>query len=294
MCGCSKFDMPYINLNIPVVLNSIDSISDSSCTITAKIDDLGKDTILYQGVCWSTTPNPVYDSSAHLLSTTNGSPFSLCFKGLNPRTTYYVRAFAANDKGIGYGDQITITTPAKSPFTYGQFYAGGFIFYIDSTGNHGLVCDTTDLKDSVQIRDTLNNLVAINYYDSIQWRTNSGADTSGASATAISTYTFNVDSFNTVRIMALDSSPHNAASICFNYRGGGYTNWYLPSKDELNNIYLNLTARGIGNMSPTTYWSSSNYITTTNINAWAQYFGNGNQYYFNESFYLNVRAVRAF
>ncbi len=281
--GCSKFndkDLIYINPDLPIILNSIDSTSDNSCTITSKIDNSGKPKILYQGVCWDTLPNPVFDSSNHKKDTTTKSPFTTILTGLKPRTLYYARAYAVNSAGVAYGDQVTFITPAKSPFNIGQFYAGGFIFYIDSTGNHGLVCDTTDLTyytDSTHLSD------------SIQWRIVAGIDYSGANATAIGS-----GASNTRKIMATYGNVKNAASLCVNYNGEGYNDWFLPSKDELNQIYVNLTAKGLGNMSTTNYWSSSSNIVKGISYAWSQYFSNGNQYYFNGYFYLNIRAARAF
>ncbi len=281
--GCSKFNdkkLTYINPDLPIIMNFVDSTNDSSCTITAKIDNAGKPKIIYQGVCWDTAPNPIYDSSSHKKDTTTRSPFSISFSGLKPRTLYYARAFAVNSAGVAYGEQVTFMTPAKSSFTFGQYYAGGFVFYIDSTGNHGLVCDTTDLTyytDSTHLTD------------SIQWSGKKVSDNSGATATAIGT-----GASNTHKIITTFNTVNNAATLCVNYTGGGYNDWFLPSKEELNAIYANLTAKGLGNMSPTNYWSSSNYISKGISYAWSQYFSNGNQYYFNQYFYLNVRAVRTF
>ena len=277
--GCSKFDLKILPQQI--ISNSIDSTSDSSCTITAKILDTSKSLIL-QGICWDTVSSPTYNKNTgfYKIDSTNHKIFTVCFSGLSPRTRYYARAFGVSKDSVYYGNQLTFITPAKSPFTYGQYYAGGYVFYIDSTGNHGLVCDTVDLKyysDSIHISD------------SIQWSGVTGKDNSGANATAIGT-----GATNTQKIIATYANVTNAASLCTNYNGGGYNDWFLPSKDELNQLFLNLTAKGVGNMSATNYWSSSNYISKGIAYAWAQYFSNGNQYYFNEYFYLNVRAVRAF
>ena len=58
----------------------------------------------------------------------------------------------------------------------------------------------------------------------------------------------------------------NANSMCSDYRGGGYDDWYLPSLDELNLIYQNLAGTGYQNVVGTkkitfpkesSYWSSS-------------------------------------
>lgn len=79
------------------------------------------------------------------------------------------------------------------------------------------------------------------------------------------------------------------AYVCRNYAGGGFTDWYLPSKDELSKLYINRVT--IGGFASAFYWSSSE---NGNYNAWTQDFNTGNQYIFNKLSTLNVRAVRAF
>jgi hypothetical protein len=80
-----------------------------------------------------------------------------------------------------------------------------------------------------------------------------------------------------------------AARICGDLVLNGYSDWFLPSKDELNNLYLNRTA--IGGFAAAYYWSSSeNY----SLYAWVQYFTNGSQDYNNKDATNYVRAVRAF
>jgi len=82
-----------------------------------------------------------------------------------------------------------------------------------------------------------------------------------------------------------------AAQICDALVYGGYSDWFLPSKDELNQMYVNLHLYGIGGFADDTYWSSSEY------NAYGtcyQYFSNGGQNNTNKNTTLRVRAVRAF
>ena len=80
-----------------------------------------------------------------------------------------------------------------------------------------------------------------------------------------------------------------AALVCRSYAGGGFADWYLPSKDELNKLYINKIV--IGGFASADYWSSSEYFTSS---AWAQNFNSGFQLngFKNGAFY--VRAVRAF
>jgi len=79
----------------------------------------------------------------------------------------------------------------------------------------------------------------------------------------------------------------------------GYKDWFLPSKDELNLMYLNLRQKGLGNYKTTAdttnwthiYWSSSQ---PNNYFAWYQDFSSGNQDYSLKGNTWSVRAVRAF
>lgn len=80
-----------------------------------------------------------------------------------------------------------------------------------------------------------------------------------------------------------------AARICNDLILNAYSDWYLPSQDELNKLYLNKTA--IGGFAGSNYWSSSEYSLDL---ALGQYFVNGQQgvnYKYNSS---KVRAVRSF
>ena len=82
----------------------------------------------------------------------------------------------------------------------------------------------------------------------------------------------------------------SAFDLCKNFHGGGYDDWYLPSKDELNAIYVSL--RKTGKISGNDwYWSSSPY---NNDRAWAQRFSDGYQDTYGKYGTCCVRAVRAF
>ena len=80
-----------------------------------------------------------------------------------------------------------------------------------------------------------------------------------------------------------------AAAAASEYSLNGYTDWYLPSLDELNQLFIN---RGVvGGFVDGYYWSSSEYDSS---NAWNQYFGNGLKNFSEKWYYHNVRAVRNF
>ncbi|ULQ61212.1 cadherin-like beta sandwich domain-containing protein [Brucepastera parasyntrophica] len=84
-----------------------------------------------------------------------------------------------------------------------------------------------------------------------------------------------------------------AALLCDAYSGAGRTDWYMPSKDELNLMYSNLHKNSLGSFTNHGYWSSSQYSPNEYGVAWSQYFNSGDQMdNRNISFY--VRACRAF
>lgn len=88
-----------------------------------------------------------------------------------------------------------------------------------------------------------------------------------------------------------------AAKLCSDLVSGGYDDWFLPSKDELNAIWENLVDEGnggnsgVGGFSLDHYWSSSDY---TEFAAWVQNFNDGQQGLLDKDFINRVRAVRAF
>ena len=92
----------------------------------------------------------------------------------------------------------------------------------------------------------------------------------GATATALFTGSANITTIIAVQGPIATSY---AAGLARAYNGGGYTDWYLPSKDELNKLYLSKEA--IGGFVYVCYWSSSE---SDAVNAWAQYFADGYQH----------------
>ena len=155
---------------------------------------------------------------------------------------------------------------SATTLTIGQSYQGGKIFWLDASGQHGLIAATADQSTGIQ------------WYNGSNTTTNAVRDGIGAGK------------FNTERIIANQGSGAYAAQICANYQGGNYGDWYLPSKYELNLLYLQKTVVGgfVGNY----YWSSNEY---DNYDAWDQDFTNGGGQGLNcRPSLAFVRAVRAF
>ena len=82
-----------------------------------------------------------------------------------------------------------------------------------------------------------------------------------------------------------------AAQLADSLTYGMYSDWFLPSQDELNLMYTNLKVHGVGGFVDSYYWSSSEFNSNT---AWGQHFYSGYQRYYDKESSIYVRAVRAF
>ena len=83
----------------------------------------------------------------------------------------------------------------------------------------------------------------------------------------------------------------DAKVACNNLVSNGYRDWFLPDKEQLNQLYLQKRVVGAFADYSTYYWSSSESSAT---NAWLQVFINGYQSHSNKGYVSRVRAVRAF
>jgi len=83
-----------------------------------------------------------------------------------------------------------------------------------------------------------------------------------------------------------------AAQLCAALNYNGFNDWFLPSKDELNLMYLNLKRKGLGGFSGDWYWSSSQ--SNFRYDAWYQRFSDGYRNYHYKNRTDSGRAVRAF
>ena len=131
------------------------------------------------------------------------------------------------------GMSLVSVAAVSSAVTIGEHYGGGIVFYVDHTGQHGLIAAKADIPEK----------------------------------------------FNWV----------NAKRECEESMEGGYDDWVLPNKVQLNQLYLHKDV--VGGFPEVIFWSSSESDAG---HAWCQNVSNGNQYDYDKSFYDRVRAVRSF
>jgi len=165
---------------------------------------------------------------------------------------------------------------SSAKLAIGDFYKGGIVFYLDGSGG-GLICALTDQSSG------------------IQWYNGSYTIT-GATATEIGS-----GQANTTTIINNQGAGSYAATVCDNYSFDGYSDWFLPSKDEIDQIYQNRTvinsaaiANGGAAIISSGYWTSSEHNEYSPDDAWYQTFHDGYKDFNSKDMQYRVRAVRAF
>ena len=94
-----------------VITNSVSNISNDSAYVSGEVIDSGGGVISQRGFCYSTSDQPTLDNSVEISDLGSGvGVFTNSINNLTAGTTYYVRAFAVNETGVSYGDQISFFT----------------------------------------------------------------------------------------------------------------------------------------------------------------------------------------
>jgi len=100
---------------IPSLNTSTSTISSTTALVSGVLESDGGAGITSKGFCWNNLPNPTAENYKTTIPA-GTNPFSYTITDLSPATKYYVRAYAKNSAGIGYGNEMSFTTQAILPF----------------------------------------------------------------------------------------------------------------------------------------------------------------------------------
>ena len=218
--SCKKDD------NIPMAqipeltTSAVVNISQTTADCGGNITSDGGAKVIYHGVCWSINQMPTTTDS-NRIAWTSVEIFTNNIAGLKANTTYYVRAFAINSAGTGYGNEVSFTTLEEETLTDIE----GNVYQTITLGTQVWMAEnlkTTKYRDGTSIP---------NVTDKFAWR-----DLSTDAYCDYDNTPSNSDTYGRLYNWYAVTNSHN---IC-------PTGWHVPSLDEWEtlDIYAGRTTDG--------------------------------------------------
>lgn len=322
--GSNELEITATGYNLPtVVTTDASNITTTSATCGGNVTSNGGTPVTERGICWSTNHAPTIEGGGRMnLGNGNGS-FSGVISGLTLNTTYYVRAYAINNRGTAYGDEIQFTTADGTPTvtTIMPTREGTTV----TTGGHvvsdegspviarGVCYGTTPYPDLGAAHNHTEDGSGTGTYSSTfemptagvyyirAYATNAMGTSYGEQLTMdhpyynLPTFTFSGQTYRVAPPATTTMNWGNANSYCNSLTLYGYTDWRLPTKDELLQMYVDRNS--IGGFNSNYWWSNTVYIAG-NHSYYIVMFSNGDydQGYYNSNYYADgyyfVRPIR--
>lgn len=237
--GCKKDDLNSVIQGLPIVktINS-DSSGLNSQKIICEVVNEGDAVVTERGFVWTDDESrlPPTINSRNVKCGAGVGEYECFIDSLNPGIKYYVRAYARNSKGLSYGQTISF----QKNFIVGMNYPkeGGILVYIleplDSLFQNGVT-------HGIIMADTI--------FNTFTW---------GCPGRLIGTsLNFGTGPSNTSNITNTCSTMLNAASLCFNLVHSGKSDWFLPSKGEIEKVSRKFS---LGTLSTSSEIDSNTYF----------------------------------
>ena len=205
----SSASAPILSTTAASSITKVDAVSGG--TITAN----GGSAITSSGICWSTSATPTIANSITTDGTDSGT-FTSSMTGLALGTTYYVRAYATNAIGTGYGAAQSFTTmPFENVPTGANPVTNGLMLYLDATRSASYSGSGNTWADISGLTPAGNaTLVGSPAFGSSSLANGSGSFTFGSNVNAVTTQTYTINNEITYIAWINPSQSFSGAAIC--------------------------------------------------------------------------------
>jgi len=311
--SCKKDKVPILTTS------TVNNITQTTASCGGNITSDGGSTVTARGVCWSTSTTPTIANSKTTDGTCAGS-FTSAITALTANTTYYVRAYATNSAGAGYGNSMSFTTPPNNGIIFNSNLTYGTVTDIDGNVYKTITIGAQtwmaeNLKTTKYKSDTSIPLVT----NSIVW--------DGLNTPAYCWYDNNQAAFGNTYGALYNWYAVNTGNLCpagwhipsdaewttlTDFLGGesvaggklketGTTHWQEINTDATNESGFTALPGGYRNLNETFNFVgiNGNWWTSTEENstiAWSRYMYHGYSgvlsSYYSESYGYSVRCVR--
>jgi hypothetical protein len=228
---------------VNIKTNPIRYIGLDTAISGGNILNTGGEQITEAGVCWSINPQPTVNDGKAIRTTATDS-FTCILRNLLPEKGYYVRSYAITASGTFYGPQRTFAT---DKIILGMPIYGGNLFYVLKAGDPGYVSGE------------FHGLVACPVSPPLRasWR-----NTTDVLVDALDSAMF-TGSANTNKIVAALGVGDYAARYCYDLTYKGYSDWFLPSQEELSVLLTVYKSIGLTSVIGGAVWSSTEVNAST-------------------------------
>lgn len=329
--GIGRYDLGIITIKGPTVPTvetaEVTNIKSKMATGGGKVTSSGGFAVTKRGVCWSTSQYPTVTND-HTEDGTGAGEFFSNIGNLQPNTTYYVRAYAENEKGVAYGNQVTFMTESGVPTVQTKlvrvdgktivYYEGSVTDAGDSPVTARGICwgTSTPTISNQKTSDgngvggysgsiTVSNVHSQNLY--IRAYATNGSGTAYGEAIMIdyrNPYNLPMVEDQNVKYIVLPydlepgymgkeltSTNNTAYKSCADLVAYDYEDWVLPSRRVLELIYPKRNE--IGGFTKSSYWSSTSaYTSYSYVDYYYVWFSDGEVGYGSGT--RNVRPVRQY
>lgn len=279
----------FTTLNgLPVVTTAkVTNIKTTTATCGGNVTNNGGYAITARGICWSSTISTPTTEDNHTNEVADNGTFSSLMTDLKASTTYYVRAYATNEVGTSYGDCQVFTSDNGMPVVTttaitksgSSFLSGGYIS--DDGGSavtaRGICYGSFPHPDLSSTYKHTSDGTGTGYYTSVinssgliyvrAYATNANGTTYGNEISidleylALPTFVFNNITYRVAPTASIQMTWDNANTYCEGLMLYGYSDWRLPTMEELYQMFVLSSEIGGFNVGTwDNYWSCSYYV----------------------------------